>query len=87
MFGSAVELTLPKILNFCFILFGILTTILALFWRKSRPCRRRMRMMIIRARRLFQARQIEPEVSIPMQIFVSSRTNLTNVQEHGRFLE
>jgi hypothetical protein len=80
MFGSAVELTLPKIMDICLILFGILGTTLAICWRRSRPCRRRIRTMVTQARRLFQTRQIEPDSSLPIQILVSSRTNL--VQDH-----
>jgi hypothetical protein len=85
MFGSAVELTLPKILDLCFIIFGIFGAVLAICWRKSRPCRRRIRALMTRGRRLFQSRQVEPEGSIPMQILVASRTNL--IERYGEYLE
>jgi hypothetical protein len=80
MFGSAVELTLPKFIDICYILFGIIGTILALFWRKCRPLRRRIRAYITQAQRLIQPSQIEPDMPIPIEIIVSSSTNL--VEQH-----
>jgi hypothetical protein len=78
MFGSAVEITLPKLIDMLFIFVGILTTMLALCWRKCRPYRVSFRTLINQTRRRFEYRsgRIESENSVPIQILVSSRTNL-----------
>lgn len=79
-----MEITLPKLLDMVFILLGILTTLLALCLRKCRPYRASLRALIHQTRRRFANRsgQVEPENSFPIQILVSSRTNLVTDHEN-----
>jgi hypothetical protein len=84
MFGSAMEITLPKLIDMLFIFLGILTSMLALCWRKCRLYQVSFRAFINQTRRRFENRssQIERENSVPIQILVSSRTNLVNDHEN-----
>jgi hypothetical protein len=72
MLGSAVEITLPKILDFSFAFFGLLGAAIMMCWRKSVRCRQFIRKWITRLVRFCRRRRNLTAVS-PIHILVEPR--------------